>query len=33
VEKLKSFEATSVAESLADLEGFIAKRRTEIALK
>ncbi len=30
VAKLKAFEATSVAESLADLRGLIAERRSEI---
>jgi dihydromethanopterin reductase (acceptor) len=31
VEKLKAFEATSVAESLTELEGFIDERRRELA--
>lgn len=31
--KLKSFEATSVAESLSDLREFIARRRSELLVK
>jgi len=32
-QKLKSFEATSVAESLNDLKEFIARRRSELPVK